>query len=103
MAKKNNYIKVVNEQYVLPQNLGAGLIKFEAWELDNEIVKYNMVYINKSIYPNDNGRVLGYDNAHNFHHKHYFGEIFELDDFINYQDLVSRFKVDIKEFVYDRD
>ena len=102
MAKKNNYLKVVNEQYVLPQNLGSGFIKIEAWELNKEIVKYSMVYINKSIYPNDNGRVLGYDNAHNFHHKHYFGEIFELDDFINYQDLVTRFQNDIKEFVYDR-
>lgn len=58
-----------------------------------------MVYINKRIYPNDNGRVIGYDNSHNFHHKHYFGEITELDDFVNYQKLLQIFKNDIKEFI----
>ena len=58
-----------------------------------------MAYINKSIFPNDNGRVIGYDNSHNFHHKHCFGKITELNDFINYQDLVQRFKNDIREFI----
>ena len=68
---------------------GGGLIKFEAWEYENEIVKYNMVYINKSVFPNDNGRVVGYDNSHNFHHKYYMGQIRELDDFVSYQKLVA--------------
>ena len=45
------------------------------------------------------GRVIGYDNSHNFHHKHYFGEIIELDDFINYQELVKKFRDDLKEFL----
>ena len=58
-----------------------------------------MVYINKNIFSNDNGRVMGYDNSHNFHHKHYFGQITELDDFVNYQEQVQRFKEDIKEFL----
>jgi hypothetical protein len=58
-----------------------------------------MAYINKSIISLDNGRVLGYDNAHNFHHKHYLGKIYELDDFKDYQDLVLRFKQEIREFV----
>ncbi len=78
---------------------GGGMIKFEAWEYKDKIVKYNMVYINREIFPNDNGRVMGYDNSHNFHHKHYFGKIYELDDFISYQELVQRFKNDIKEFI----
>ncbi len=58
-----------------------------------------MVYINKNIFANDNGRVMGYDNSHDFHHKHYFGQITELDDFTNYEELVKRFKKDIKEFI----
>ena len=98
-AKKKNYTKVVDEQFIVPSDKGGGIIKFEAWEHRDKIVKYNMVYINKSVYPNDNGRVMGYDNSHNFHHKHYFGQITELDDFQNYQELVQRFKNDIKEFV----
>ena len=98
-SKKKNYIKVIDEKFIVQIDKGGGIIKFEAWEYKNRIVKYNMVYINKNIFPNDNGRVMGYDNSHNFHHKHYFGQITELDDFINYQELVQRFKNDIKEFI----
>ena len=97
--KKKTYTKVIDEQFIVPQEKGGGIIKFEAWEHQNEIVKYNMAYINRQIFPGDNGRVIGYDNSHNFHHKHYFGEICELDDFVDYRDLVNRFKNEIKEFV----
>jgi uncharacterized protein YfaT (DUF1175 family) len=99
MGKKRSYTKVIDEQFIIPSKQGGGIIKFEAWEYKNNIVKYNMAYINKSIFSNDNGRVIGYDNSHNFHHKHYFGEITELDDFINYQELVKRFRDDLKEFL----
>jgi uncharacterized protein YfaT (DUF1175 family) len=101
MAKssKKSYIKVIDEQFIVPSTKGGGIIKFEAWKSDENIVKYNMVYINKNITSLDNGRVLGYDNAHDFHHKHYFGEIYELDDFKDYQDLVLRFKKEIREFI----
>ncbi len=98
MATKK-YIKVIDETFIIPSNKGGGIIKFEAWEYENIIIKYNMVYINKNIFPNDNGRVVGYDNSHDFHHKHYFGVIHELDDFIDYRDQVQRFKNDIKEFI----
>jgi hypothetical protein len=97
--KKKDYIKVIDEQFIVPNDIGGGIVKFEAWEYDDKIIKYNMVYINKNIFPNDNGRVMDYDNSHDFHHKHYFGQISELDDFINYQDLVQRFRNDIKEFI----
>ncbi len=98
-SKKKNYIKVIDEQFIVPYDKGGGIIKFEAWEYENKTVKYNMVYINKSLFPNDNGRVMGYDNSHNFHHKHYFGQITELDDFVSYEELVQQFKDDIKEFI----
>ena len=90
---------MIDEQFIVSIEKGGGVIKFEAWEYEGEIVKYNMAYINKSIFPKDNGRVIGYDNCHDFHHKHYFGEITRLDDFTNYEDLVFRFKVEVKEFV----
>jgi hypothetical protein len=42
MAKsKKYYIKVVNEQFILPSERGGGIIKFEAWEYESHIVKYN--------------------------------------------------------------
>jgi len=98
-VKKKNYIKVIDEVFIVPIEKGGGIIKFEAWEFEDKIVKYNMAYINKSIFPKDNGRVIGYDNSHNFHHKHYLGQITEIDDFVDYQELVKKFKSDIQEFV----
>ena len=97
---KTNFKKVVSEVFPINPKKGGGILKIEAWENEKgEIVKYSMAYINHLIFSDDNGRVLGYDNTHDFHHKHYFGEISEVSDFINYQDLVKRFEKEIKEFI----
>ena len=40
-----------------------------------KVVRYNLAYINPLRYPQDSGRVLGYDNAHGQHHRHYMGEV----------------------------
>lgn len=75
-------------------------MKIEAWENDRgEIVRYNMSYINHLIFPGDNGRVLGYDNAHRSHHRHYLGQVFEVSDFKSYQDLIKRFEKEVREFI----
>ncbi len=39
------------------------------------VTRYNLAYINHSICNVDNGRVLGFDNAHDYHHTHYIGEV----------------------------
>ncbi len=97
---KTKFRKVVSEQFPINPKRGGGIIKIEAWENQRgKVVKYSLAYINNMIFSGDNGRVLGYDNAHNFHHKHYFGEISEVDDFTSYQDLVERFERKIKEFI----
>jgi len=98
--KKTKFRKVVSEQFPISPKRGGGIIKIEAWENEQgKVAKYSLAYINHMIFSGDNGRVLGYDNAHNFHHKHYFGELSEVDDFTSYQDLVERFEREIKEFI----
>ena len=97
---RSKFKKVVSEQFPVKPKRGGGLIKIEAWENDNnEIVKYSMAYINHQVFSEDNGRVIGYDNTHNFHHKHYFGEISEVYDFVSYENLLERFEKEIKEFI----
>ena len=97
---KQKYIKVVDERYTLPSKKGGGIIKIEAWEdLSGKLIKYNIAYINHSISQRDNGRVFGYDNAHGYHHKHLFGEITLIDDFISYEKLIERFENEIKEYI----
>ena len=98
--KQTKFKKVVSEQFPISPKRGGGIIKIEAWENEQgKVVKYSLAYINHMIFSGDNGRVLGYDNAHNFHHKHYFGELSEVDDFTGYQDLVERFEREIREFI----
>jgi len=58
-----------------------------------------MAYINPLLFSGDNGRVIGYDNTHDFHHRHYFGEISEIKDFSNYQELLDRFEKELEEFI----
>jgi hypothetical protein len=99
-GQKIKFKKVVAEQFPISPKRGGGIVKIDAWENDKgKVVKYSMAYINHLIFPEDNGRVIGYDNTHNFHHKHYFGEIFEVENFTNYQELVERFEKEIKEFI----
>lgn len=60
-------------------------------------MKYNIAYINHAICQGDNGRVFGYDNAHDYHHRHSHGYIYPIDDFISYEDIVERFESELKE------
>ena len=56
-----------------------------------EVTRYSLAYINYHIFQKDNGRVLGYDNAHGYHHKHCMGKI-ESFHFINFQELEEKFQ-----------
>lgn len=55
--------------------------------------RYNLAYINHNLHAGDNGRVVGYDNAHDGHHRHYFGVV-EPIDFVSFQHVESRFEKD---------
>lgn len=41
----------------------------------------------------DNGRVVGYDNRHGYHHRHCFGKV-EAIEFTSYDDIEQRFERD---------
>ncbi len=97
---KGLFLKVVDERYTITNNRGGGSIKVEAWEdKSGDIVKYNIAYINHNLFQGDNGRVIGYDNAHGYHHMHYFGEISLVNNFTSYEEIVERFEKDIKEYM----
>ncbi|OQX62527.1 MAG: transcriptional regulator [Anaerolinea sp. 4484_236] len=97
---RERFIKTVSERYILPKRRGGGLIKIEVWEnKEGELVKYSFAYINHQISSKDNGRVIGYDNAHHSHHKHILGEIYPVENFTTYEDLLNRFEEELKEFI----
>ena len=92
--------KIVDERFSISRKKGGGLVRVEAWENERSVVeKYAITYVNPSLPSDENGRVLGYDNAHDYHHRHYKGKIYPLSDFVSYEDIVNRFTEELREFV----
>jgi hypothetical protein len=63
------------EEHRLKGKRKGALLKEQLWFEDGQIVAYSLAYINLKRCPVDNGRVLGYDNSHDYHHRHFMGQI----------------------------
>ena len=46
----------------------------------------------------DNGRIVGYDNAHGKHHRHYFGRVDSVE-FESYEKLESQFEAQVRRYL----
>jgi hypothetical protein len=46
----------------------------------------------------DNGRIVGYDNAHGQHHRHYFGRVDRVE-FESYEKLESQFEAQVRQYL----
>jgi hypothetical protein len=46
----------------------------------------------------DNGRLVGYDNAHGQHHRHYFGRV-DCVEFESYEKLESEFEAQVRQYL----
>ena len=86
----------VAEVYRLKGKRKGGVLKDEAWWEDGQVVAYNLAYINRRISRVDHGRVLGYDNSHGYHHRHFMGKT-EPVEYISYDVLVKRFYRELHE------
>lgn len=88
-------VKIVDESHKISDKRGNGKLRREVWvdEITRRVTRYNLAYINHRIHSGDNGRVLGYDNAHDGHHRHYFG-IVEPIEFVSFEDIEERFEED---------
>lgn len=70
-------------------------MRYEVWADEHgTVTRYNLAYINPSIYQKDNGRVFGYDNAHGVHHRHYMGKTEEIT-YRGFGDIQARFNRDL--------
>ena len=95
MAKPPNEALLEQERFELKQKSGGGLLRFEVWGYQESgktvVTRYNLAYINHSICHVDNGRVLGFDNAHDYHHRHYMGEVTAVE-FLSYEATLETFQ-----------
>lgn len=70
---------------------GVGILREEVWvNAKGEVVRYNLAFLLPHLSYVDNGRVLGFDNAHGKHERHFMGTFREVE-FENYESTASRF------------
>jgi hypothetical protein len=88
-------IKIIDESHKISDKRGNGKLRREIWvdQATGQVSRYNLAYINHGIFAGDNGRVVGYDNAHDGHHRHYLGKV-EPIVFISFEDIEARFEQD---------
>lgn len=87
--------KVIDESHTISKRRGNGQLRRKIW-VDSEtghVTRYNLAYINHGLHAGDHGRVVGYDNAHDFHHRHYFGVV-EPIDFDSFEAIEKSFEQD---------
>ena len=86
--------KIVDEVHLIPNKRGNGQLRREVWiDGKGHVTRYNLAYINHALYAGDNGRVVGYDNRHGFHHRHYAGEVQSVT-FVSFEDIEDQFESD---------
>jgi hypothetical protein len=59
------------------------------------VVRYNLAFLLPHLSRVDNGRVLGFDNAHGIHERHYMGEVKPVL-FTRYAAIAKRFYREVK-------
>ena len=94
--------KTLHTEFTLTRPRKGAKLKEEVWQTDDgQVVRYSLAYINHRICGVDNGRVLGYDNSHNYHHRHFMGAV-EPVEFDSYDALSERFYAEVDELRKER-
>ena len=85
----------MDDTTVIQSMTGSGIVREEVWQDSRgAVVRYNLVFINHFLCGVDNGRVLGYDNSHGFHHKHFKGAVMSFE-YKNYDLLLRQFLAEV--------
>lgn len=89
--------KIVDERHSISRRRGNGELRREIWVDDQgRVTRYNLAYINHSLHSGDNGRIVGYDNQHGQHHRHWFGKV-QAIEFTSFEVIEECFERDWTE------
>ena len=77
VSKTAKPVKVIDDEGRVRCASGTyGIRREETWEDSHgKVVHYNLAFIHHGVCSVDNGRVLGYDNAHGVPERHWMGEV----------------------------
>jgi len=105
MTKDQRIRLLERERFELSKKSGGGILQYEAWGYEEKgktiVARYNIAYINHTMFSGDNRRVLGYDNAHGYHHRHWMGTV-EPFEFGSYASVIDRFQSEWQDLVKRR-
>ncbi len=107
MAPKRNTVrnrssdttKITDVEFYFRCSSGAEAIYREEVYVDsgNRVVKYNLAFIHFGLTQVDHGRVVGYDNAHGSHERHFMGQV-EAVEYTSYEDTVRQFQAEVRHY-----
>lgn len=84
-------------EYYLGGKRRPPILKEEFWQDEaGNVTRYSLAYIDPESFAGDNGRVLGYDNAHGYHHRHFKG-VATAYKFVSYEEVLNRFEREVAE------
>jgi Family of unknown function (DUF6516) len=91
-------VREVGDTYYMRREKDGIVVTYEAWaeHKGGPIITYRMAYINPFQYGGDNGRVLGYDCAHGYHHRHFRGEVTAVE-YVDFSTTYERFVAEVSE------
>lgn len=86
--------KIIDDSHNISRKRGNGQLRREVWvDAQGKVTRYNLAYINHALHGGDNGRVVGYDNQHGYHHRHHFGVVTSVN-FTSFEDIEDQFQTD---------
>jgi hypothetical protein len=88
-------MKVIDETHKISDKRGNGKLagRYGLMQSQGELPATTWPTSTTNLFASDNGRVVGYDNAHDGHHRHYFGVV-EPIAFVSFEDVEQRFEQD---------
>ncbi len=97
MADKET--KTVDNTFVISRKRGNGMVRREVWvDGQGRVCRYNLAYINSRLFAGDHGRVLGFDNAHGFHHGHLYGVVTPFA-FVDFENVEAQFEAALMDLL----
>jgi len=97
MGSKNRPRKITDYETVFPCAGGVGILREEVWaDEKGTVVRYNLAFVVPHRTRVDHGRILGYDNAHGRHERHFMGKA-EAVEYKSFPSLARRFYREVEK------
>lgn len=82
---------------------GGGVLSYEVHGYREDgrtiVTRFSFAYINQDLCALDNGRVLGFDNAHGTVHRHSYGTVAPVGIGDSYEATLERFERELNEIL----